>query len=539
MKQFNLIIKNVFVPTFVGVFFLWLSFVYGQCNVYTQCYTNWCNDASSYSWFDNSSSAYSNCIGDSTCSNYLDWPNSYSSEPWVHVSSNINEVWSAMGISEPSPWCDAGSPECNNNSISVSTLQNKLNSIGCFKQHNEQRGEDTYCMLWYDTLYDMTHCCIWEWETLPNMTTGNPTCDDWSLETNDFWQQCCVEEEEISCDNAPTIIVDWWLLFTEYDKVVTISYNNNQDPNNEFKFTELDIQINWGTTTDLEVRDKEITFYLVPNEGVNTITITVPEWKWKIWDNNCSGATEVLNRDTNCPNWFQNQSGTCCMFKADWESCDNKDALQGLKTWIDFSWIWDNDCLFEEADNQVYYSFCPGCDTPPINWWCGYYSTWHGLNWECCEECWSNQKVENNQCVCGLTWCTDPWETLIDCECVCDPSVACCGIKLNTVVPFIWDCIEMTSQNSTQWARPNSSYINQLNAFPFLMMGLSKILVTVILIFSFLVVIIAGLMMVTWVTNEGNYKKWMDMIKNVVVALILLWSSWLILRLINPSFFWG
>jgi uncharacterized membrane protein YcjF (UPF0283 family) len=105
------------------------------------------------------------------------------------------------------------------------------------------------------------------------------------------------------------------------------------------------------------------------------------------------------------------------------------------------------------------------------------------------------------------------------------------------VVPFIWDCIEMTTQNSTEWNNWDTSYINQLNAFPFLMMGLSKILVTVILIFSFLVVIAAGLMMVTWVYEEWNYSKWLGRIKKVVVALILLWSSGLILKLINPTFF--
>jgi Mn2+/Fe2+ NRAMP family transporter len=98
----------------------------------------------------------------------------------------------------------------------------------------------------------------------------------------------------------------------------------------------------------------------------------------------------------------------------------------------------------------------------------------------------------------------------------------------------------MTTQNSTNdWTNANTSTVNQLNAFPFLMMGLSKILVTVILIFSFLLVIVAGLMMVTWVYEEWNYKKWMDRIKKVVVALILLWSSGLILKLINPTFFWG
>jgi phage-related holin len=96
----------------------------------------------------------------------------------------------------------------------------------------------------------------------------------------------------------------------------------------------------------------------------------------------------------------------------------------------------------------------------------------------------------------------------------------------------------MTSQDDP-WSSnaPNTTTINQLNAFPFLMMGLSKILVTIILIFSFLIIIVAWLMMTTWVYSESNYKKGMERIQKVVVWLILLWASGLILKLINPSFF--
>jgi hypothetical protein len=98
----------------------------------------------------------------------------------------------------------------------------------------------------------------------------------------------------------------------------------------------------------------------------------------------------------------------------------------------------------------------------------------------------------------------------------------------------------MTSQDNIRDSNdPNKSRVNQLNAFPFLMMWLTKILVTVILIFSFLIIIAAWLMMTTWVYSEQNYKKWMERIQKVIVWLILLWASWLILRLINPSFFGG
>jgi hypothetical protein len=112
-------------------------------------------------------------------------------------------------------------------------------------------------------------------------------------------------------------------------------------------------------------------------------------------------------------------------------------------------------------------------------------------------------------------------------------------VQLNVPLPFIGDCIELTTSNSTEGARDGSISINQLNAFPVLIKWISKIIVTLIMIFSVIVVIFAWVMMTTSVANEGNYKTWLDMLKKVIIALILLWTSWLILKLINPTFFGG
>jgi hypothetical protein len=104
-------------------------------------------------------------------------------------------------------------------------------------------------------------------------------------------------------------------------------------------------------------------------------------------------------------------------------------------------------------------------------------------------------------------------------------------------LPFIGDCIEMTTSNNIAGERDGSISINQLNAFPYLIQWIAKILVTLIMIFSIIIVIVAWLMMTTSVASESNYKKWLDMLQKVLVALILLGTSWLILKLINPNFF--
>ena len=121
------------------------------------------------------------------------------------------------------------------------------------------------------------------------------------------------------------------------------------------------------------------------------------------------------------------------------------------------------------------------------------------------------------------------------CKCVCNPEVKCCGIQLNTVVPFIWDCIEMNADTS----REDTTSVNSVTAFPILVQWLMKILMSAIMVFSFLMVIVAWLSMITWAFLGWNFKHWIDILKNVIISLILLWCSWLILSLINPSFFGG
>ena len=126
----------------------------------------------------------------------------------------------------------------------------------------------------------------------------------------------------------------------------------------------------------------------------------------------------------------------------------------------------------------------------------------------------------------GICVCS-PNHTRIRWVCkACDGKNICCWIKLNTNVPFIWNCIELGENNWT------SETITEKNAFPMLVAWLIKILMTVILIVCFLVLIVAWIFRTTW-----DAKKWKDLIKWVAISLALLWASWVILRLVNPNFF--
>jgi hypothetical protein len=158
--------------------------------------------------------------------------------------------------------------------------------------------------------------------------------------------------------------------------------------------------------------------------------------------------------------------------------------------------------------------------------WLGNYS--HAA-WATCDDViiWWTRNVANI-CVCedlpdgtqqkNVNWtckkCSDPW--------------VCCGISLNTSVPFIGKCIE----NSTGSQGSDETKVTWETAFPVLMWSMTKILVTVILILSFVLIVVWGIMIAT-----GNPSWWKKMIINVAIGIALLWASGVILRLINPNFF--
>ena len=132
----------------------------------------------------------------------------------------------------------------------------------------------------------------------------------------------------------------------------------------------------------------------------------------------------------------------------------------------------------------------------------------------------------NTKCICMEWYKMNDQEKCISCN---TPWV-CCGIELNTNVPFIGKCIE--SDAGTWYVGSGETWVTADEAFPVLMSSLTKILVTIILIVSFVLIIIWGIMIAT-----GNPSWGKKMIIKVVVGIALLWASGVILRLINPNFF--
>lgn len=97
----------------------------------------------------------------------------------------------------------------------------------------------------------------------------------------------------------------------------------------------------------------------------------------------------------------------------------------------------------------------------------------------------------------------------------------CKWIKLNTCFPIIWDCIKTWEWNT-----------DATMAFPTMIWALTKIAMALVLIVCFIFVIIA------WIKRASDDPKWArDILKKVAVTVLLLWFSWVILRLINPNFF--
>ena len=246
------------------------------------------------------------------------------------------------------------------------------------------------------------------------------------------------------------------------------------------------------------------------------------------WSGCCATSCEKPQSATWCasywPSYTIDWSGCCAT------TCDKPQDSSWLCASYWTTYILSGTCCVE---NQ--------CSNPPHpTEWC----TWWLVLWAggCCEEAssicpWDNQYLPewwswSSDCAECETW-TKPNEAHT--KCICDSSKKCCWIQLNTVVPFIWDCIEMNT-DSSRW---DTTSVTSATAFPVLVQWLMKILMSAIMVFSFLMVIVAWLMMTTWAFSWWNFTKWKTILKNVIISLILLWCSWLILSLVNPSFFGG
>lgn len=133
----------------------------------------------------------------------------------------------------------------------------------------------------------------------------------------------------------------------------------------------------------------------------------------------------------------------------------------------------------------------------------------------------------NTECMEKVSQCQVEWWSPDRCACK-----AIGGISLNTNVPFVGNCISLRRSSSE-----NTTQVTPDTAFPILIIAVTKIMMTVILVFCFLAIIIGWVMMSMGWADESQYTKWKDLIKHVVIALALFGASGVILRIINPSFF--
>jgi hypothetical protein len=102
----------------------------------------------------------------------------------------------------------------------------------------------------------------------------------------------------------------------------------------------------------------------------------------------------------------------------------------------------------------------------------------------------------------------------------------CNGIRLNTDFPLVGNCIELHKSEWWTWT-------NTLNAFSTMVWSLMSIVTSLILIICFIMLIMA------WIKRSSNDPKAArDLIKKVAITVLLLWLSGVILKVINPTFFW-
>ena len=98
----------------------------------------------------------------------------------------------------------------------------------------------------------------------------------------------------------------------------------------------------------------------------------------------------------------------------------------------------------------------------------------------------------------------------------------CDWIKLNTDFPLIWNCIKIKKGEGTDVTQ----------AFPTMIWALTKIIISIILVVCFIMIIVAWIMRAS---DDPKWAKWLIM--KVAITILLLWFSWVILKLINPNFF--
>ena len=374
----------------------------------------------------------------------------------------------------------------NSSPSSVWHLQNALKIISTCTTVNRD------CKLWTVTNASFFGCNICKWidssyeQPVSLNSSSDIVCLVWYEKVTEWsWANLCCKEEEVIenyTPGYPTITntnPNW-----ENNKAHVLVKYGTDDPemfDHWWEISILTINWNWASMDWSSVAKNtgalEISFDV--NVTESTESITVNAWEWLV----------VFTWNAMSLQWSQTFNRPLCSFPA-----TPPTSTWTCSSWFQNNWAW---CCQEQA---------------PCTW--NQYQSW---SWGC-QDC---------------TWDTMPSADRT--KCVCNPDKKCCWIQLNTVVPFIWDCIEMNT-DSSRW---DTTSVTSVTAFPVLVQWLMKILMSAIMVFSFLMVIVAGLMMTTWAFSWWSFTKWKTILKNVIISLILLWCSWLILSLVNPSFFGG
>lgn len=429
--------------------------------------------------------------------------------------------------------------------VSVWHLQNALKEVTTCTTVNRD------CKLWTDTNSSFFSCNICKgidssYEEPTSLTSATSiVCRVWYEKVTEWdWNNLCCKEEEI--------IENYVAWFPRIDNTnsnrngnkahIVITYNED-DPDmvDHREFTSiLDIITvvwNWLSIDENSVDISQasnmiLSFDVNVTDATDLITVNVDGWlivfTWNVFSNWWS---QSFPRSNSCQ--YPPATWNDCSRYFNWKSIYDAETDCCIETWScqnekNPDWSCTSPLVIDSAGEC-----CITCQHPADGSWnC---QEWFTKQWDCCFDdnmCWDSWYNAGWQCI-DCTWDTmpNPKHT----RCICNPNLKCCWVQLNTVVPFIWDCIEMNTESN----RDNTTNVNSVTAFPILMQWLMKILMSVIMIFSFLMIIVAWLMIVSWAFGWNWFTTGKKIIKNVIISLILLWCSWLILSLINPSFFGG
>lgn len=364
----------------------------------------------------------------------------------------------------------------------------------------------------------------------PTLNNWVLTCEQWYKTGNVGGFICCEKEPEITISDPNIEQTSWEWNTLEVDVSYEIEWTGNITTN----CTTDKFIIAWWTLNQTNQVGTNPKCHLKINSESNNVTVQANSWVI-VWGSkespswsksfskpeSCQNPPISWSNPPDCSNqfwwrWVYSGAINCCV---EGDSCAN----QPVSPW-QCSWT----LVLNPAGDC-----CITCEHP-VNWSWNCTEPWFTAQGNCCfanNLCWSwvNMWWQCHECT---------WDTIANenhTKCICNSNIKCCWIQLNTVVPFIWDCIELNT-DSHRW---DTTVVTSVTAFPILMQWLMKILMSAIMVFSFLMVIVAWLMMTTWAFSNSSFSKWKTILKNVIISLILLWCSWLILSLINPSFFGG